>query len=162
MSDQPEPTEEPIAAMPEDFTRVSHDEAWTRIDRTTRRAKRLEADLAIERQRAQSLAGELESTRQAAARLAEVEAELARTRSEAQRWQQRVPLIRLGVEDEEVADLLIQRHTATQAAAKEPVAFDAWLREHAPADKIASKLLPGKLAEPPQPAAPPVPRDGPE
>ena len=147
-----ETTDEQIPAMPEDFASTPHTEAWKRLQRSNRRASRIEADLTTERERAASLAAELEQTRAAAARAAELEREVGAARTEAQRWQQRIPLIRAGIEDDDVAELLIARHAATQAGAKEPIPLDSWLREHAAADKIAARLLPTRAADPTPPA----------
>ena len=145
------------APMPADFAATSHEEVWKRLRRERSARARVEADLEMARGRMAELEPTVSEVTTLRQRLAEQESAAAAARAEAERYAQRIPLIRAGIEDDDVAGLLVERWRASQGAVEEAKrkALDVWLREDAAADKIASRLLPAAPAAPqPPPPAP--------
>ena len=150
--------DEPIPEMPQDFAAIPPTQAWERVQRERRGRARVEADLATTRERMGTLEAQLAEAAPLRERLTALEAELATERARAEAASLRVPLVRAGIDDDEVADLLVTRWRSSQATAAEDARQDlaTWLRESAPADKIAARLLPGQAPAPTEaPKAPP-------
>lgn len=114
------------------------------------------------------LASERASAQQAAARVAELEGLINQVEPKLQRvadleattarLQSRLSMSRLGIVDDEVAEIAEQRFSRYQATAgKEAKALDAWLAEEARADRILSPLLAPAATSPPAAPLPPVP-----
>lgn len=115
------------------------------------------------------LAAERATAKQAAARVSELEALLAEVEpklskvqeleSMTTKLQSRLSMSRLGIVDDEVAEIAEQRFARYQAVAgKEAKALDAWLAEEGRADRILSPLLqPAAAASSPAAPLPPVP-----
>ena len=145
--------DEPIPEMPQDFAAIPPTQAWERVQRERRGRARVEADLATTRERMGTLEAQLAEAAPLRERLTALEAELATERARAEAASLRVPLVRAGIDDDEVADLLVTRWRSSQATAAEDARQDlaTWLRESAPGDKIAARLLPGQAAEPKTP-----------
>jgi hypothetical protein len=98
------------------------------------------------------LAAERATAKQAAARVSELEALLAEVEPKlgrvqeleatTSRLQTRLSMSRLGIVDDEVAEIAEQRFARYQAGAgKDAKALDAWLSDEGKADRILSPLL---------------------
>ena len=114
------------------------------------------------------LAAERASAQQAAARVAELEGlinsvepklqRVADLEATTARLQSRLSMSRLGIVDDEVAEIAEQRFSRYQAAAgKDAKALDAWLAEEARVDRILSPLLAPAARSTPAAPLPPVP-----
>lgn len=115
------------------------------------------------------LAAERATAKQAAARVSELEALLAEVEpklskvqeleSMTTKLQSRLSMSRLGIVDDEVAEIAEQRFARYQAVAgKEAKPLDSWLAEEGRADRILSPLLqPAAVASSPAAPLPPVP-----
>ncbi len=115
------------------------------------------------------LAAERATAKQAAARVSELEALLAEVEpkltkvqeleSMTSKLQTRLSMSRLGIVDDEVAEIAEQRFARYQASAgKEAKPLDSWLAEEGRADRILSPLLqPAAAATPAAASLPPVP-----
>lgn len=114
------------------------------------------------------LAAERASAQQAAARVAELEGLINQVEPKLQRvadleattarLQSRLSMSRLGIVDDEVAEIAEQRFSRYQATAgKEAKALDAWLAEEARADRILSPLLAPAASSTSAAPLPPVP-----
>jgi hypothetical protein len=116
------------------------------------------------------LAAERASAQQAVARVAELEGLINQVEPKLQRvadleattarLQSRLSMSRLGIVDDEVAEIAEQRFSRYQTTAgKDAKALDAWLAEEARADRILSPLLAPAASSSATPAAPlpPVP-----
>ena len=115
------------------------------------------------------LAAERATAKQAAARVSELEALLAEVEpklSKVQeletttaRLQSRLSMSRLGIVDDEVAEIAEQRFARYQATAgKEAKPLDSWLADEGRADRLLSPLLqPAAAASSPAAPLPPVP-----
>ena len=114
------------------------------------------------------LAAERATAQQAAARVSELEALLAEVEpklSKVQeletttaRLQSRLSMSRLGIVDDEVAEIAEQRFARYQATAgKEAKPLDSWLADEGRDDRILSPLLQPAAASSPAAPLPPVP-----
>jgi len=114
------------------------------------------------------LAAERASAQQAVARVAELEGLINQVEPKLQRvadleattarLQSRLSMSRLGIVDDEVAEIAEQRFSRYQSAAgKDAKALDAWLAEEARADRILSPLLAPAASATPAAPLPPVP-----
>lgn len=115
------------------------------------------------------LAAERATAKQAAARVSELEALLAEVEPKLSKVQEleatttklqtRLSMSRLGIVDDEVAEIAEQRFARYQAGAgKEAKPLDSWLAEEGKADRILSPLLqPASAATTTAAPLPPVP-----
>lgn len=115
------------------------------------------------------LAAERATAKQAAARVSELEALLAEVEPKlgrvqelettTARLQSRLSMSRLGIVDDEVAEIAEQRFARYQAGAgKDAKNLDSWLADEGRADRILSPLLqPAAAASSPAAPLPPVP-----
>lgn len=148
-----EDDDDQIPAMPEDFAAAPAEAQWKRIQRSTRQAARLQADVG-------TLRAQLAEATTARASLAPLEAQLAEAtaarqaaEARAESVELRIPLIRAGIEDDEVADIVIARWRRSQAAVADPAMrkpLGDWVTTDAHGDKVAAALIPGRKVDPPK------------
>lgn len=139
-------------APPEHWRTITPEASWRELSGA--RAK-----LAAERATAQQAAARVSELE---ALLAEVEPKLGRVQeleTTTARLQSRLSMSRLGIVDDEVAEIAEQRFARYQAGAgKDAKGLDSWLADEGRADRILSPLLqPAAAANSPAAPLPPVP-----
>lgn len=148
--------DDPIPEMPADFAASSPASQWERLQRQQRKTAGLQGELAVARADVARAASEMTPLQ---AQLAEAKAAREAAEARATALDLRVPLLREGIEDDEVADLVVDRWRRTQAqldeAARKPI--HEWIRTDGPADKI---IAPHLAAARRDPATLPPPRVG--
>lgn len=141
---------EDTTTPPEHWRSVTPEASWKELAsaRSKLAVERAQAKQAIAR--VAELEGLLNEAEPKLQRLGELEGNL-------QRMQTRLAMSRLGIVDEDVADIAEARYQRYAAqAGKDAVALDAWLAEAGKADKILSPLLQPNSSS----SAPPAPLPG--
>ena len=140
-----------ITSPPADWASTTPDQSWKVLAKTREKARALRAEVKAATSRIAELEAASAGAKTAAARVAELEAQTARLTS-------RLGMARVGVVDDEVAEIAEQRHARYAATAgKDALPLDQWLSTAAKEDRILAPLLAQSAAPPPtatQPAAP--------
>lgn len=142
--------DEEIEALPEHWRNISPEQSWKEISalRSKLAAERATAKQALNR--ISELEGLVNETEPKLAKLGELEANLSKMQS-------RLSMTRLGINDDDVAEVAEQRFARYQSSAgKDAKTLDAWLSDEGKTDRILAPLLQPAAAAPAAPL-PPVP-----
>jgi hypothetical protein len=138
-------TDETIPEMPADFASATPDTHWQRIQRASRQKARVEADLRTARERLAELEGVAAKVGTYEAQIAEITAAREAAEARAASLELRIPLLKEGIEDDEVAGLVIQRWQVAQKGkpANEQKPLPDWIHSDAASDRLAAPFLKG-------------------
>lgn len=145
-----------IPEMPADFASAPAASQWERIQRTTRKAARLEADVGTLRAQLAEATAARQGLAPLEAQLAEATTARQAAEARAEALGLRIPLLREGIEDDEVADLVVERWRRSQASveADKRKAIHEWIRSDGASDKIIAPHLLGARKVDPTPKPP--------
>lgn len=133
--------EDDIPAMPADFASTPPDEQWKRIQRANRAKARLDADLATRSAELEAMRAQLAEAAPLKEQVAKLTAAQQAAEAKAARLELRLPLYRLGVEDDEIHDVVLDRWAKTAGSGDKPVPLPEWIQKGALEDKIVGPLL---------------------
>lgn len=138
-----EPEAPPEVAPPTGWEKTPANEAWKRVLREKAARTKAETEAAALRRQLEEVSGKAANLEKETSSLATLRAELEAERVARAKAEARIPLLRLGIEDDEIGELAQERWKRSQSSAAEAdrVDFGAWLVEHASKDKILAPHL---------------------